>query len=327
MRIEDFVGARRANWEELEALLKRSRRGRLQRLSTNELERFGLLYRHAAADLAMARRDFAEAPVTRYLNALCARVHPILVRGEPVRLGDVTGFYTTTVPRLFRASLRYFLCSLALLITGALAGYLAVMLRPDLRASLIPQSLFDLLARGQIADIPNPVAGSWAIIFNNILVAFVCLVGGFLLGLPTAAAMAQNGWMLGTIAAAVHIGGYDARFWADIVPHGVVELSVIVIAGAAGLMIADSIVRPGNIRRNDAVPAATGRALRLTGGVATLLIICGLLEGFVSPSAVPAPAKFVIGVGYAALFYGWLSVAGRRRSRVKQRHQDGLVAL
>ena len=304
MTLERFVAERQARWAELEAAVKRARRGRLRGTPAQEIERFGLLLRHTASDLAIARRDHPDAEVTAYLNALCARAHPMLYRGTPMRLSSIPAFYARGLPRAFRAAWPYVVASLALLAIGFLAGFVAVYLRPDLRSSLVPQSLFDQMARGQIqASVPDAPLAATFIIQNNIRVALVAFAGGLLLGLPTASVLLANGWMLGTIAAAVHQGGYDLAFWSLIVPHGVIELSVIVIAGGTGLMLGGSILRPGKLRRGDALGIAAGRAAVLAIGMASLLIIAGTLEAFVSPSSLPGVAKLAVGALTALLLY------------------------
>lgn len=326
MTLEAFIAERRDRWAELEAAVKRARRGRLRSLQAADTERFGLLLRHASSDLAIARRDFPDAPVTEYLNALSARAHPMLYRGTPIRLSSLPVFYATGLPRTFRAAWPYVTASLALLAIGFIGGWVAVDLRPDLRPSLVPQSLFDEMARGQIrANVADaPLAASF-IIQNNIRVALVCFAGGVLLGLPTGLVLLANGWMLGTVAAAVHLGGYDLAFWSLIVPHGVIELSVIVIAGGSGLMLGGAILRPGQLRRGDALGRAARSAATLALGIAMLLIVAGTLEAFVSPSVLPEPAKLAIGATAGVLMYSWLLLAGRRRTA--RRDADAMMAM
>ncbi len=324
MTLERFVAERQARWAELEAAVKRAHRGRLRGTPAQEIERFGLLLRHTASDLAIARRDHPDAEVTAYLNTLCARAHPMLYRGTPMRLSSIPAFYARGLPRAFRAAWPYVVASLALLAIGFLAGFVAVYLRPDLRSSLVPQSLFDQMARGQIqASVPDAPLAATFIIQNNIRVALVAFAGGLLLGLPTASVLLANGWMLGTIAAAVHQGGYDLAFWSLIVPHGVIELSVIVIAGGTGLMLGGAILRPGKLRRGDALGIAARRAAVLAIGMASLLIIAGTLEAFVSPSSLPEVAKLAVGALTALLLYSWLLLGGRNADRrARQRSVD-----
>ncbi|HEX4754394.1 MAG TPA: stage II sporulation protein M [Candidatus Dormibacteraeota bacterium] len=322
MTVEAFIAARRERWQELETLLRTGRRGRLRDVPAAQLERFGALYRDAASDLAIARRDFPDQDITVFLNNLCARAHPVLFRSSPVHAPDLVRGFLLGIPRTFRARRTYVLVSLALLAGGAIAGWLAVDLRPDLRNSLIPASGFDQLARGQVNSLPNaPLLGT-VIITNNIKVAAVCFLGGALAGLPTAFILAANGWMLGTIAAAVHQGGYDLAFWSLIVPHGVLELSIIVIAGATGLYVGDAILRPGLLSRSEAFSRAALSSLGLAAGAASLLIVSGLVEAYVSPSGLPAVAKLLVGAVIGATLYGWLLLAGRPRRHRRAAHLD-----
>ncbi|MCK5921518.1 MAG: stage II sporulation protein M, partial [Methylococcales bacterium] len=93
------------------------------------------------------------------------------------------------------------------------------------------------------------------------------------------------------------------------VAHGVIELTMIVISGAAGMMIGWSILKPGFLSRRDAITQASGKAVRLMVGVASFLVIAGIIEGFVSPSALPAWVKWLVG-GVTGLmmvaYFGWL---------------------
>ena len=312
MSLDTFIAERSSRWAALEAAIKTAKRGRLRSQSAGDIERFGLLLRQTSSDLAIARRDHPDAPITEYLNTLCARAHPLLYRGKALRLGSLGSFFATALPRSFRAAWPYILASFALLVIGFIAGWVAVDLRPDLRASLVPQSLFDEMARGQIGTGVQdaPVVGL-GIIQNNIRVALICFAGGMLLGIPTALVLLTNGWMLGTVAAAVRLGGYDYQFWSLIVPHGILELSVIVISGGTGLMLGDAILRPGQLRRADSLARVAVRAVLLALGAASLLIIAGTLEAFVSPSTLPDGVKLAIGGTVGVLLYSWLLLAGR----------------
>jgi uncharacterized membrane protein SpoIIM required for sporulation len=313
MTLDAFVAARKERWTQLEAMLSRSRRGRLRDIPAAELERFGLLYRSAASDLAIARRDFPHSDAVTYLNGLCARAHPMLHRSAPVRPGDIGRWFFAGIPRAFRERRAYVLLSFGLMLAGAIAGWLAVELRPDLHTSLVPQSGFDQLARGQVGSLPDaPLLGT-VIITNNIKVAAICFLGGFAAGVPTAFFLAANGWMLGTIAAAVHQGGYDLAFWSLIVPHGVLELSILIIAGAAGLCVGDALLRPGLLGRGEAFTRAARGALGLAAGSASLLVVSGILEAYVSPSGLHQWAKLLIGAAVGTALYSWLLLAGRRR--------------
>ena len=318
MTVEEFVARREPAWRELEEGIKRARRGSLRNLTALDLERFGALYRRAASDLAIAARDFPGEPVTEYLNGLITRAHPLLFRGRSPRLTRVAGFYAVGLPRAVRAAQPYLWASFGLFALGGLAGWLAVILRPELVATLVPPQVLDGLSQGHLGnDTLRQFAPALAafIIQNNIMVSLVALVGGVGLGIPTAWLLASNGWALGTLAAAVHQAGFDAQFWALIVPHGAIEISVIIVAGAAGLMIGDSLLRPGLLRRIDSLTRAAARALVLAVGAAPLLVVAGLIESFVTPSDASVAVKLTVGAVTGVLLWSWFLLAGRRGGR------------
>ena len=310
MNPDTFIADRRPRWVELEGGLARVDRGRVTSLSASDIERLALLYRHAVSDLAIARREFPDEPIAEYLNGLCGRAHVLLHRGSKRRTETVWRFFLTGVPRTFRANLPYVLASLAVLLAGVVAGWLAFVLRPDLRAVLVPQSAFDMMARGEHVDI-SPGVDSLGILANNIKVALVMFILGACLGLPTAFYLFLNGWMLGTLGASVHAGGYDLAFWSLIAAHGVLELSIIIISGAAGFRLGDAVLRPGQRGRGQALRET---ALQISGmlvSIALLLVIAGFTEGFISPSELPDWFKIAWGLTLGTAFYAWLALAGR----------------
>ena len=103
--------------------------------------------------------------------------------------------------------------------------------------------------------------------------------------------MVQNGVVLGVVATLFAPLMGQARFWSYILPHGIIELVAIFICGGAGFMIGSSIIAPGNLRRGDAIPLAAGQALRLFGGSLPLFVVAAIIEGFLTPSALPPWSK------------------------------------
>ena len=95
-------------------------------------------------------------------------------------------------------------------------------------------------------------------------------------------------------------------------PHGVIELTVICTAAGAGLRLGDAVLRPGLHSREEALARAARPAVELALGAACLLVVAGLIEGFVTPSSLPDPAKLAVGAGTGLALYAWLLLAGRR---------------
>jgi uncharacterized membrane protein SpoIIM required for sporulation len=312
MNPESFIAVRRARWAELEARTGTLAGSHLRGLRAGDVERFAILYRRAASDLAIARRDFPDEPIAEYLNSLCGRAHVLLNRGSPPRWSNALRFFANGAPRAFRANAGYFLTSLGCLLAGTVAGWLAYDLRPDLRGLLVPDSVFAQMAQGSPGiGVPQPFLAAPSIFLHNIEVAVVVLALGLCLGLPAALLVFFQGWSIGTLGAAVHAGGYDYAFWSLIAAHGVLELSIIVTAGAAGLRLGDALLRPGLRSRADALALAGREVVGLAVATMLLLVVAGTLEAFVSPSSLPGGAKIAIGLGVGACFYAWLLLAGR----------------
>ena len=311
---EAFQSRRRAAWDELEGLVAEARGGGLRNQAVARLERLGRLYRSAASDLAIARRDFPGEAVTDYLNSLVSRAHPLIHRGAPLRPSAIGAFFAVGLPRAFRANAGYVLLSASLLVAGIAGGWLAVVLRPDIASSIVPStSLFDKMARGEIpTGTDTGLLQAAAIFGNNFRVALIIFVGGVLAGVPTVVFILYNGWTLGTLAAAEHRDGLDVTFWSFIAPHGIVELTIFVLAGATGLMLADAVLRPGLLRRADALARVARDASVMAVGIATLLVVCGTIEGYFSPSSAPEAVKYGVGAVAGGALYGWLLLAGRQ---------------
>jgi uncharacterized membrane protein SpoIIM required for sporulation len=154
--------------------------------------------------------------------------------------------------------------------------------------------------------------GMATIIFtNNIQVAFLAFAGGVLFGLGTVYVLVSNGLMLGSVLGAAQFYAVGPLLWSFISPHGFLELTCIVIAGAAGLMLGDALLRPGLLLRREALARAARRAVELVVGAAPILVVAGLIEGFVSPSDLPFAVKMAIGLGAACVLYALLLTVGR----------------
>jgi uncharacterized membrane protein SpoIIM required for sporulation len=152
---------------------------------------------------------------------------------------------------------------------------------------------------------------------NNIRVAFVAFAGGVLCGVGTVYVLISNGLLLGGVLGAAQFYGVAPLLWGFISPHGYLELTCIVIAGAAGLMLGDAVLRPGLLRRRDALAHAARSAVELLGGAAPVLVVAGLIEGFISPSELPLEVRLAIGPLAGVTLYVLLFTVGRRRRGVR----------
>lgn len=293
-----------------------------RRLSAQELDELGLLYRSLTSDLALAQRDFPQQQVTRYLNQLVGRAHTLIYRGEPLRRRQLTHFYQRGFPQLYRALLPYTIAAFVLFLAPAVAALWAVAVNPDWIYVIEGPAIADLVAQVEQGELWTEIApgvrsaASSLIMTNNIQVMFLTFAGGLTAGLLTFWVLLSNGMHLGAIFGLLIVHDLAWGLAEFIVAHGVVELSVIFLAGGCGLYVGDGLLRPGLASRKDLLIQRTRIGVQLILGSVPFLVAAGLIEGFLSPSAAPWWVKAAVGaLSGAALYAYWLG-AGRNPTEI-----------
>jgi uncharacterized membrane protein SpoIIM required for sporulation len=317
MSVNDFIRTREKDWKRLQSLLEQiNRRGRRQddALTGDEVQELGLLYRAAVSDLAASRRDYPDQRVTGFLNQLVSRAHNDIYEEDVnnVRAGWV--YLRQRVPQIFRQTWPFTLAAFLLFMIPAVVGFRLALTQPEIASPLGLEYIRDTLSSQQTwTDIPveqRPYASAF-IMSNNIRVALLAFGGGMVFGLFTVYVLAMNGLIIGAVLGLAFHYGLGWSLVDFIFAHGVVELSVIFISGGAGLQLGWALINPGPYTRRDALAIAARRAVALALIAIPLLVGAGIIEGFVSPSGLPFAVKALVGLGYAALMYGYLLLAGR----------------
>ncbi|HKW77787.1 MAG TPA: stage II sporulation protein M [Candidatus Limnocylindria bacterium] len=314
MTIDRFVEDRRARWGRLGQLVFRAR-GRVDRLSADEVLELGQLYRTTTSDLAIARRDFPRDVATERLNDLVAAAHALVYSEAPTSGRRLRRFLFGELPATVRAQLPWTGVAFGLFMAFAIATYAIGIAFPEIAQSALPDDVRQQLARRNLwTNIPEgyrPIAGP-LIIVNNVRVAIVMFAGGMTAGALTVYGLAANGAMIGTIFAVVQSYGLAGGLLAFIAGHGFLELSSIFLSGGAGLRLAWAILRPGERSRRDALKLAAAQAGRVIMLVIPVLGVAGVIEAFLSPSGVSDYVKAAVGLVTGAMLWGYILFAGRR---------------
>ncbi len=300
--------------------MPRTQGGNLRSMSADDLEEMARLYQLASSDLARARRDFPGDRVVSYLNRLVSASYSTVYSTAGISWKDVVRWYTGGFPRLFRATAGYYLLAVLLFFGTGILSFTAVVVYPATARIILPSSTYQSVTSSaesgklwteDISAASSPFEASW-IMTNNIRVAIFAFAGGMLLGLGTLYVLVFNGLYTGAIFGIVTNYGLGTRLLSFASGHGAIELSVICLAGGAGLMLADAILRPGMLTRVEALRQAGLRSVQLLLGGASLLVIAGTIEGFLSPSAAPSWVKYGTGIVTGILLYGYWIFAGRK---------------
>jgi uncharacterized membrane protein SpoIIM required for sporulation len=314
--LDAYVAAHHPEWRRLEELV---RRGRPSGAEADELVE---LYQRVATHLSVVRTSAPDASLVAYLSSLLARAR---TRSEGARITtwrSVTSFFTERFPgALYR--LRWWWL-------GTIAGSAAVTAVMILWLLANPQVEQTLLGPEQIDQLVNEdfegyyseyAAGEFAaqVWVNNAWVSALCLALG-ILGFPVIYLLFQNLANLAIIGAIMHRADQGAFFWGLLLPHGLLELTAIFVAGGTGLRLFWSWVSPGAVSRATSL-AREGRTIgTMALGLAAVLFVSGLIEGFVTPSGLPTWARVGIGVVAEVLFLAYVFVVGRAAHR---RGHDG----
>jgi uncharacterized membrane protein SpoIIM required for sporulation len=315
VKLDRFLAERTKDWNELDDLLARGGPG-ANRLTAEELLRLGSLYRASASDLAVARRYFTGTPGALRLQNLVARAYGV-VYGRVQRDDTFTSFFSRSVWRRVYESLRWVRLAMIVLFFGVLAGTIWALNDPSGAASLLPGLHVSSHTKGGFYGLPISGRGGLAIeIFtNNILVSCMCMLGGFTCGIVTSYMLFYNGALIGILGALEWRAGGFADFLRLVVPHGLLELSCISLAGGAGFMIANALIDPGKQTRPGALAAISPRVGACTLGFITFLVAAGLTEGFITPWDLPLVPALVVGVVLAGAFWSGVLVRGRPEHR------------
>ncbi len=315
-----IVAINAPRWASFATRLKTIQGSGLKSLDENGVRSFVQEYRELTSDLARLRTATrgTEPAELFYLNRLVASAHSLLYRRRTITLQRMVQFLFGDVPAEIRASALPIALAAALLFVPVFITARAVVQKPVLATALLPAGMMaradsgvERSKRGSteyISDpqVLRPVMAS-TIVTNNVQVTFMVFAMGITAGLFTVWLLITNGISIGAVIGLYLSKGIGHLVFGFMAPHGVLELSAIVISGGAGFLLAAGILVPGERTRRAALAENGRRAAKLVAGSAFLLLFAGALEGFVSPNAnVPLNAKFAISAATAVLLVLYL---------------------
>lgn len=313
MDVDAFVQAHRPAWGRLDELVKRRRR-----LTGAEVDELVDLYQRVSTHLSMVRSASTDSVLVGQLSGLVARARAAVTGAHAPLWREFLRFWTVSFPVVAYRSWRWWLGSAAaFFLVAALIG-LWVAGNPEVQSAVGTPSDIDQLVNNDFASYysENP-AGSFAlrVWVNNAWVAAQCIGFAILLGLPIPYILFQNAANLGVTGGLMFDAGKGDIFLGLLTPHGLLELTAVFLAAAAGMRLGWMVIAPGNRPRGQ-VLAEQGRAVvAVAAGLVVVLLFSGLIEALVTPSPLPTFARIAIGVVAEVVFLAYVVHFGRKAVR------------
>jgi len=323
MDIDRYIQVHDPEWRrfgELGALASRRRAPGMGRtISEDELEELIAAYQRTSAQLSHVRTTYEDPDLILRLSRLLgdARVSIYQRRGNPARA--VALFFTEAFPAAVWVSRRYIAVAFLCLMVPAVAMGFWLANDPAVLDASVPPELQQSIAESEFRDYYSSEAAqnfAGTVTVNNIFVSFMAFALGLIPVIGPVFILGVNGLNIGVMAAVMHQAGEGPQFWGLITPHGLLEISAILIAGAAGLRISWAIVAPGDRTRGQALAEEGLRSVVIVLGLTACFVVAGFIEGFVTPSGMPTFLRVAIGVAVLTTFVSYVVLFGQRAERM-----------
>ncbi|MFJ4907617.1 stage II sporulation protein M [Streptomyces sp. NPDC093249] len=315
MDLDVYVTTHRAEWERLDHLLRRGRK-----LTGAEADELVALYQRTATHLSIVQSSAPDPVLTARLTQLVARARATVTGTRRASWRDAARFLAAGFPAAVYRS-RHWWVPTALLSTllAALIGWW-IGTHPEVQATLGASADLREMTRpgGQYETYysSHPAASFAAQVWtNNAQAAAMCLVLGAFLGIPVLWILFMNMLNVGVGIGLMASAGRLDVFLGLILPHGLLELTAVFVAAGTGLRLGWTVIDPGPTTRRAALAERGRAAVGMAIGLALVLFVSGLIEGFVTPSGLPTWARITIGIVAELLFLLYVYVLGGRAAR------------
>ena len=313
MDIDRFIARNRPAWDRLDQLSRRAGRG-ARKLTPAEVDELVDLYQRVSSHLSHARVAYDDPGLVRWLTRLVSQANGVIYASRTRTTRAIADFFAWRFPAAVWQSGRFVAVSAALLLVPALALGIWMSVSDAALEATAPDAVREAYLNEDFEDYYSSEPASQfttEVTVNNIRVAVMAFAGGILLGIPTVLAMVANGALLGLAGGLFADAGELPKYFGLILPHGLLELTAIVIAGAAGLRLGWAVIAPGDRPRGQAVGQEARRAGVIALGLVLAFATAGIIEGFVTGRGVPTALRVGLGVAAEAVFVTWIVVQGR----------------
>ena len=291
MKEATFTAKNEENWKALEAFNSRlQKKGGIKKLAAEEVREYSRLFRLAGFNLAYAKTHFPNGNAVTYLNRIVGVSHNFFYVRERSGFFEIKEFFSHTLPRTVRETYLYWIVAMAFFMFGALFAGFYVAGDTSRISEIMPAGMGDGFTPGETPEFGEGDIGwdgslmSAFFITNNTTVAFNAFALGILAGVGSLFILFYNGLIVGSLFGFFHQEGAEMLFaYSLILPHGIIELSAIFLAGGGGLMLGKGILLPGEYTRRHSLVLHAKKAAKLIPAIVIMLIIAAFIEAFFTP--------------------------------------------
>ncbi|OBB64578.1 stage II sporulation protein M [Mycobacterium sp. 852014-50255_SCH5639931] len=313
MDVDAFVLHHRGTWDRLDRLVARRRS-----LTGAEVDELVELYQRVSTHLSMLRSASSDSLLIGRLSSLVARARSVVTGAHAPLSGTFARFWTVSFPVVAYRSWRWWLGTAVAFFAVVVVMAFWVAGNPEVQSAAGTPSDIEQLVNHDVASYysEHPAAAfALQIWVNNSWVAAQCIALSVLLGLPIPVVLFQNAANLGLISGLMFQAGKGGVLLGLLIPHGLLELTAVFLAGAAGMRLGWSVISPGDRPRGQ-VLAEQGRAVvSVAIGLVGVLLVSGLIEALVTPSPLPTFVRVGIGIVAEAAFLTYIVYFGRRAAK------------
>jgi len=309
--LDAYVLAHAPEWQRLEALVAQ------RRLSGAESDELVERYQQVATHLSVVRTSAADASLVAHLSSLLARARNRAAGTHVTTWRSVTAFFTERFPAALYRQRWWWIGVLAANVVVTAVMLLWLLQHPSVEQTMMSPAEIENLVNQDFEGYYSEFAASHfaaQVWINNAWVAALCVALG-VLGFPVVYLLFTNVARLAIIGSIMHRAGHGEHFWGLILPHGLLELTAVFVAGGVGLRLFWSWVEPGPLTRSQSMAREGRTAGTVVLGLVAVLLVSGIIEAFVTPSGLPTWARVGIGVLAEALFFAYVFVLGRAAAR------------
>lgn len=322
LRSDRFRLEREGDWRKLDGIVTALEKGRLRRISDEDIAALPSLYRTAASSLAVARETSLDAATLAYLEGLVQRAWYQVYGPRRGFIAWLRQFFTGGWSRSVREIWLDTCIALFVMVAGTVVGWLLVAQNQDWYYALVPSGMSDSRVPGasrevlaETLKVENEAGGLSAfaaqLFYNNATVSILAFALGFAFGIPSLLLLVHNMAMLGAMLWLFNSAGLLPDFLAWLSVHGTTELMAILLAGAAGLHVGRRMAFPGTRTVLGAAAEAGQRAASVMVGVVFMLVLAAVLEAFPRQLA-GAEVRTIVGIFMLIFWIAYFSLAGRQ---------------